>query len=300
MNPQPTTVAASSVSAPRPRAVSAADLRQPLQGTVHVLERPDGTQLHVVVDGNGPQSVLLEHGFSMSADVWSLVQRELVARGLRVIAYDRRAHGRSTCGRDGLTSAALRADLKAVAETFDVNQAVLVCHSMGNFVALGALEDATFRSRFRYGVLVNPVTGHSAKGSPVVLFQAPLLALGVVQCLVRIPSVGRKFARMNLGGAASDAVVEATRLTLAEVSTKFSPVLKMLRRESVESVLARIDLPLHVFTSNEDRTTPAWHAELIVARAPRAKIDYVAGAGHMLPWEAPDEIVQAVLAGLPA
>lgn len=290
-----TTATGCASAVPSPGAMSAKDLLRPLPGKAQVLQRPDGTRLHVVVEGQGPRSVLLEHGFAMSADVWSLVRSQLDRHDLRVIAYDRRAHGRSTCGSEGLSSAALHADLRAVAEHFALQDAVIACHSMGNFLALGAMADERFMNRFRLAVLVNPVTGNSAKGAPAVRIQAPLMRWGIAQRMARIPSLGRKLASLNVGRAASGAIIEATRLAMIDISRELWPLVVVQRDESVEPVLGRIGVPLHVLTGTEDRTTPPWHAELIVAKAPNAKIDYVADAGHMLPWEAPELIVRAIL-----
>jgi non-heme chloroperoxidase len=269
------------------------ELLRPLDGIESVVQRPDGTRLRVVEKGSGAD-VLLVHGFSMSADAWSLVQPTLVTRGHRVVAYDSRAHGRSTCGRDGIGSSQLREDLRAVAEQYDLRGATLICHSMGNFVALGLLPDDTFRKRFRRAVLVNPVTGHSTKGAPTVRLQAPLVKLGMAQRLARVPSIGAVLAAGSLGSQASSAVVEATRLSLAALAREVVPCLPMLRRESVASVLPFVELPVHVLTGSEDKTTPGWHAELIAERTPQARIDVIAGTGHMITWEAPEEILRAV------
>jgi non-heme chloroperoxidase len=269
------------------------ELLRPLEGAEGAVERPDGTRLRVVDAGAG-QDVLLVHGFAMSADAWSVVQPALVDRGRRVIAYDQRGHGRSSCGSRGIGSTELREDLHTVAEEYDVRDATLVCHSMGNFVALGLLADPTFSKRFRRAVLVNPVTGSAGKGSPAVVLQAPMIRAGINQRLMRNRRIGNILAGLTLGPAASANVLEATRQSMVAISPSLTPCISMLRRESVESVLRDVRLPVHVLTATEDTMTPTWHAELIVARAPDARIDYIADAGHMLIWEAPEAIVQAV------
>ncbi|MGW6730170.1 alpha/beta fold hydrolase [Nocardia sp. NPDC055029] len=267
---------------------------RPLSGVEETVVRPDGTRLRVVEAGVGPD-VLLVHGFGVSADSWSTVQPALVASGRRVVAYDQRAHGSSACGLEGVGSEQLRADLFAVADRYDITDGVLVCHSMGNFVALGLLADNAFRSRFRRAVLVSPETGNMTKGAPLAAIQGPMMQLGITQFLVRIPSVGRKLAAAAVGWAASADVVEATRLTLAEVPRAVGPCVTMMAKESVEDDLPNVDLPLHVLTGTDDKATPAWHAELIVARAKNTRIDYIADTGHMLNWEAPEVIVRSVL-----
>ena len=278
------------VSDPQP---TVEDMLRKLPGTESTVTRPDGTSLRVVVDGSGPD-VLLVHGFGVTADEWSLVQPALVAAGHRVIAYDQRAHGRSTVGSEGIGSRQLRADLKAVAEAYDVRDATLVCHSMGNFVALGLLPDKSFNKRLRRAVLVSPVTGHSAKGAPVARLQGPLVAWGIAQRLCRIRPVGARLAGASLGPDATPAQVEASRQAMIGIRTEVGPYIPMVMRETTESALADITIPLRVLSGTADKTTPAWHAELIATRAPSASIDYVPGCGHMLNWEAPEHIIRAV------
>ncbi|MFE3188514.1 alpha/beta fold hydrolase [Nocardia sp. NPDC059240] len=274
---------------------SLSELLRPLVGSNSTVERPDGTTLHVIEEGTGPD-VLLVHGFGVSADSWSLVQPDLVDLGRRVVAYDQRAHGQSSCGSSGIGSRQLFDDLHAVAAATNITDGTLVCHSMGNFVGLGALADEGFSRRFKRAVLVAPVTGHSSKGAPVARFQGPLIEYGVAQALARRPRIGRSLAAASLGPGVSADVLEATRQVLTEVPMSASPYLGLLRRESVEDILAKITVPLHILTGTADRTTPAWHAELIAARAAHAHIETVPDAAHMLNWEAPERVVRAIIA----
>lgn len=289
--------AVSASGAGQPVAGSADYFTRPMNGDAQTVTRPDGTKLRVVVDGTGPVTVLLVHGFAMSADAWSPVTSQFVAAGLRVIAYDQRGHGRSTCGAAGLTSGALRGDLKAVAAKFDLNAAILVCHSMGNFVALGALTDPDFSRRFSLGVMISPTTGNSAKGAPFVRLAAPMTKYGIMIRLASSSWMGTKLARMAVGRAASDELIEATRRSMMKIVPELAPLNRIMIQESVEGSLNDIVLPLHILTGADDTTTPGWHAEIIASKARNTRIDRIPGFGHMLPWENPDAVVAAVLRG---
>ncbi|MFE3000930.1 alpha/beta fold hydrolase [Nocardia sp. NPDC059246] len=239
--------------------------------------------------------MLLVHGFGVPAESYSLIQPALVAHDRRVVAYDQRGHGRSSIGSEGVGSKQFRGDLLAVAEHYDLRDATLVCHSMGNFVALGLLADPAFRKRISRAVLVSPVTGNAAKGAPTVLLQGPLIQRGLAQRLARGRRIGSIMAAQSLGPGASPTVLEASRLAMAAIPSALGPVVSMLRKESVQEFLPGIDVPLYVLTGTADQTTPSWHAELVVARTQDARIDYIADAGHMLNWEAPEQIVRAAL-----
>lgn len=275
--------------------LTAREFDLPMIGVEHSVSRPDGAKLRVVVAGDGPRTAFMEHGFGMSADVWRFVAADLCRKGFRVVAYDRRAHGKSTNGSKGLTSAALREDIKAMAEEFKVEDAILVCHSMGNFIALGALTDPEFSKRFTRAVLVSPTTGNSAKGAPMVRFSVPLMKLGVMQTLSRSRILGARIASMQVGHKATPAMVEATRQTMIRIPRDLTPLSVVTIDESVEDDLPTVALPLHVLSGTDDLTTPGWHASLIVERAPNARVDYIEGVGHMFPWEVPEVVVQAVV-----
>lgn len=270
------------------------DLLAPCVGQQGAVNRPDGTKLRTVVAGEGP-TVVLVHGFGMSADAWNLVQIPLVAAGCKVLAYDQRGHGRSTFGSEGLTSMALWRDFAALMEACDISDAVVVCHSMGNFVGLGALGYWTeLQPRVRAIVCVSPVTGHAIRGAPTARLQVPLVRIGLAQCIATVPKVGRKLARANLGANVANSVVEATRLALARVPRSLAPLASMLARESIASALPAIHCPTTILTGMEDKLTPRWHADLIAECAPQAVLTSLP-VGHMVNWEMPQAIVGAVL-----
>jgi pimeloyl-ACP methyl ester carboxylesterase len=69
-----------------------------------------------------------------------------------------------------------------------------------------------------------------------------------------------------------------------------------MRRETVAAQLSGVDLPVTVVRGAEDHAAPSRHAELIVERVPRARHVTVPGAGHMLSFEAPETLVDAIVA----
>jgi non-heme chloroperoxidase len=257
------------------------------------VDRPDGTRLFTVDAGDGP-TVLLVHGFGLTHRCWEPVSVTLVAAGYHTIAYDHRGHGSSTVGNDGVGSAQLREDLRAVLRERDLTDVILTSHSMGTFVSLAALDDPGIRRRVRHLLLVNPITGGPDKGATTARLQGPLVRSGIAQWLARNRPVGNAMARMSLGQNASTEVIETTRRALMAVPHSATPMVKVLRTESVSAGLGHIDTPTTVLASSNDKTTPDWHARLIVASMPSARLEYVAGAGHMTPWEAPQRIVAAV------
>ena len=93
------------------------------------VETRDGQRLALHDVGSGTPVIFL-HGWSLSGESWQPQIDFLVARGHRVIAYDRRGHGRSTKPSTGYDFDTLSDDLASVLARTDVTDATLVGHSM--------------------------------------------------------------------------------------------------------------------------------------------------------------------------
>src|SRR5499426_2397180 len=77
------------------------------------------------------QPLVFHHGWPLSADDWDNQMLFFVANGYRVIAHDRRGHGRSTQVSDGHDMDHFAADAAAVVEHLDLRNAVHIGHSTG-------------------------------------------------------------------------------------------------------------------------------------------------------------------------
>jgi non-heme chloroperoxidase len=90
----------------------------------------DGTQLYYKDWGQG-QPVVFSHGWPLSADAWDDQMLFLGERGYRVIAHDRRGHGRSSQPWSGNDMDTYADDLAELVEALDLHDAVHVGHSTG-------------------------------------------------------------------------------------------------------------------------------------------------------------------------
>jgi len=77
------------------------------------------------------QPIVFHHGWPLSADDWDAQMLYFLSKGYRVIAHDRRGHGRSTQVSDGHDMDHYAADTSAVVEHLDLENAVHVGHSTG-------------------------------------------------------------------------------------------------------------------------------------------------------------------------
>lgn len=93
---------------------------------------PDGTNLFYKDWGpKDAQPVMFHHGWPLSADDWDSQMLFFLSEGFRVIAHDRRGHGRSDQTDTGNDMDTYASDVAAIAEALDLRDAVHVGHSTG-------------------------------------------------------------------------------------------------------------------------------------------------------------------------
>jgi non-heme chloroperoxidase len=98
--------------------------------TSNTITTKDGTQIYYKDWGSGPV-VTFSHGWPLNADAWDGQMLFLAQHGFRVVAHDRRGHGRSSQTSSGNDMNTYADDLALVLETLDLRNATLVGHSTG-------------------------------------------------------------------------------------------------------------------------------------------------------------------------
>ena len=115
---------------------SASDVHKRLQAapavarTTNYITVKDGTQIYYKDWGSG-QPIVFSHGWPLSSDSWESQMIFLASKGYRVIAHDRRGHGRSSQPWNGNEMDTYADDLATVIATLDLKNAVLVGFSTG-------------------------------------------------------------------------------------------------------------------------------------------------------------------------
>src|ERR1700760_714676 len=90
----------------------------------------DGTEIFYKDWGSG-QPIVFSHGWPLSADDWDTQMMFFLGHGYRVVAHDRRGHGRSAQTFGGHDMDHYADDLAAVVEHLDLHDAIHVGHSTG-------------------------------------------------------------------------------------------------------------------------------------------------------------------------
>jgi non-heme chloroperoxidase len=90
----------------------------------------DGTRICYKDWGNG-QPIVFHHGWPLSGDDWDGQMMFFLKQGFRVIAHDRRGHGRSTQTANGHDMGTYAADVAELTQFLDLKNAIHVGHSTG-------------------------------------------------------------------------------------------------------------------------------------------------------------------------
>jgi non-heme chloroperoxidase len=98
--------------------------------TVSFIKTKDGTEIYYKDWGSG-QPIVFHHGWPLSSDDWDAQMLFFLQHGYRVIAHDRRGHGRSTQTSHGHDMDTYAQDAAAVVGALNLTNAVHIGHSTG-------------------------------------------------------------------------------------------------------------------------------------------------------------------------
>jgi non-heme chloroperoxidase len=273
-------------------------------GTTSKVTTSDGAVLHVhVAGGDEPgepdrPTVVLSHCWSGNMDTWAPVAARLVDDGFRVVRYDHRGHGRSTAPDGDVDVARLAADLCEVIEAVDVRDAVLAGHSMGGMTALAFAvhHPDVAAARLRALVLVATSSGALAR-IPMSAAIAPALVASPALERLLGSRPGHVLVRGVHGRTAGRAALRASRdAFVATAPTVRSSHLRAVLAMDLREGSRAITVPTTVVVGSRDLVTPPSHARAIARTVPGARLVVVSGAGHMLPYEATEEVADVIAA----
>jgi non-heme chloroperoxidase len=136
----------------------------------------DGAQIFYKDWGEG-QPIVFHHGWPLSSDDWDAQMMFFLQHGYRVIAHDRRGHGRSSQTSDGHDMDTYAADAAAVANHLDLHDAIHIGHSTGGGEVARYVGQYRAR-RIAKAVLISAVpplmlkTDANPGGTPIEVFDS--------------------------------------------------------------------------------------------------------------------------------
>jgi non-heme chloroperoxidase len=126
-------IAIAAMALPGPSASATKSTSTPSENQImSFVKTQDGTEIYYKDWGpKDAQPIVFHHGWPLSADDWDGQMMYFLDKGYRVIAHDRRGHGRSTQTWTGNEMDTYAADVAALTDALDLKNAVHVGHSTG-------------------------------------------------------------------------------------------------------------------------------------------------------------------------
>ena len=264
----------------------------------------DGSIIHFTDWGHGIP-IVFSHGWPLSADAWEDQMLFLAEHGFRVIAHDRRGHGRSSKAWHGNDMDTYADDLASLLETLDISGATLVGHSTGGG------EVARYIGRHGTGrvaraVLVGAVTPQmvvspsNPDGVPMSVFDG--IRAGVHSDRAQFfLDLSMPFYNFNRPGAkVSEGMRQSFLIQGLQCSIKSAyACVKQFSETDFSEDLRKMTIPTLVIHGDDDQIVPlATTARRAVEMLPQGRLSVYEGAGHGLPSTHKDQLNAELLAFL--
>lgn len=241
-----------------------------------------------------PFAVLL-HGAGLDHSAWALQSRWLAFHGWNVLAVDLPGHGGSE-GPPLRTIHALAQWLLTLLDEREVDSAVIIGHSMGALIALEVAAVAPARATRLVligAAAVMPVhtdlLAAAAAGDPAAIHMMNLWGYGF-----RAGLGANKAAGVWMVG------IGERLLEKAAPGVLYADLVACNAYANGLAAAAGTVAPTLVICGERDQMTPLKNGRALAATLPHATLVTVQGAGHMLPTECPDDVLNAIARHLKA
>jgi non-heme chloroperoxidase len=264
----------------------------------------DGTEIYYKDWGKGPV-VTFSHGWPLSSDAWDGQMLFLVQNGFRVVAHDRRGHGRSSQASSGNDMDGYADDLAAMIEALDLKDAILVGHSTGGGEVVRYIGRHGTK-RVAKAVLiaaVPPIMLKSAanpEGLPMEVFDNMRSSMMKDRSQFYKDLATQFYGANRTGAKVSQGILDQFWLWSMQAGLKNAyESIKAFSETDFTEDLKKIDVPTLVMHGEDDQIVPVKDSAVKTARLIRgAKEIYYPGAPHGLTATLQDQVNADLLAFL--
>ncbi|KON63591.1 Non-heme chloroperoxidase [Komagataeibacter europaeus] len=221
------------------------------------------------------QPIVFHHGWPLSADDWDTQMLFFLSKGFRVIAHDRRGHGRSAQVSDGHDMDHYAADTSAVVEHLDLENAIHVGHSTGEGqVARYVAKYGQPQGRVAKAVLISSVpplmvqTDRSPDGAPIAVMNGLRAGLAANRAQFFLDVASGPFYGFNRTGAE---VSEGTirnwwrQGMMGSAKAHYEGIKAFSETDQTEDLKA-ITVPVLVLQGDDDQVVPYQNAAVLQDR----------------------------------
>ncbi|HFK5765491.1 TPA: alpha/beta fold hydrolase [Enterobacter asburiae] len=218
------------------------------------------------------QPIVFHHGWPLSADDWDNQMLFFLAEGYRVIAIDRRGHGRSDQVSEGHDMDHYAADASAVVESLDLRNAVHVGHSTGGGqVARYVAQYGQPQGRVAKAVLVSAVpplmvkTDSNPGGTPIEVFDGFRKTLAANRAQFYLDVASGPFYGFNREGAdVSQGTIQNwwRQGMIGSAKAHYEGIKAFSETDQTED-LKTITVPVLVLQGDDDQVVPYKNAALL-------------------------------------
>jgi non-heme chloroperoxidase len=264
----------------------------------------DGTEIYYKDWGKGPV-VTFSHGWPLSSDAWDGQMLFLAQNGFRVVAHDRRGHGRSSQASSANDMDGYADDLAAVIEVLDLKDASLVGHSTGGGEVVRYIgRHGTKRvAKVVLIAAVPPIMLKSAanpEGLPMEVFDNMRSSMMKDRSQFYKDLATQFYGANRPGAKVSQGMLDQFWLWSMQAGLKNAyESIKAFSETDFTEDLKKIDVPTLVMHGEDDQIVPVKDSAKKSARLIRgAKEIYYPGAPHGLTATLQDQVNADLLAFL--
>ncbi len=245
-----------------------------------------GVRLWYTDTGGAGEAVVFLHANTGSSRVWEYQIPAFVARGYRVIAYDRRGFGRTVIDPAGVQPGTGADDLLALMNHLKIDRFHLVGTAAGGFVAFDFA--LSFPQRLRSLVVANSIGA---------VQDEDYLELGRRLRPPQFNALPPDFRELSPTYRAANPQGTQRWIDLKRVSRPEGtpPVVQTMRNKVTFALLEGIKVPTLLLTGDADLYSPPAILRMFAARIKNSESVVVPEAGHSAYWEQPDVFNRTVL-----
>ena len=246
------------------------------------------------------QPIVFHHGWPLSADDWDMQMLFFVDKGFRVVAHDRRGHGRSSQVGEGHDMDHYAADAAVVFEHLDLKNAVHIGHSTGGGeVAHYVARHGQKQGRVAKAVLMSavpPIMVKSASnpgGTPIEVFDGLRSQLAANRAQFYLDFASGPFYGFNRPGAKvlPGVIQNWWRQGMIGGANAHYEGIKAFSETDFTGDLKEISVPTLVMHGEDDQIVPFADAGPLSAKLLRnAKTKFYPGFPHGMPGTQADRI----------